>query len=72
MEDANQVVAEHYHLFDNMPVCICVLETVSGFYAVGFSASSKKRFDAEAAQVLAHNNAKITLLRNTRKWSHAT
>jgi hypothetical protein len=66
--DENEVVAEHFHTFDNIPVCICVLETRGGFCAVGYSATKARRFDPEIGQAFARGNAMQTLRRKISEW----
>lgn len=68
-EDCNEVVAEHHHKFDNLPVCICVLETRSGFFAVGFSSTSPNRFDHDIAAAMARARATQQLKHSIGKWN---
>ena len=66
--DLNEVVAEHYHQFENLPVCICVVETRGGFLSVGYSAVARHKFDAAIAQSFARVSALQNLRRMLMKW----
>ena len=57
-DDPHELVAEHHHQFDNIPVAICVLETKSKVFGVGFSAVHPRKFDPVAAQDFARGRAR--------------
>lgn len=62
MDDLEKtIVAEHTHEFEEVPVCVHVLETEEGLFAVGYSVSSRAKFNVDVARSFSRSRALATL-----------
>ena len=62
-DDPFNVIAEHYHQLENLPVMVCVLETAGGLFFTGNSTSGRERFNPDLARNFALSSANHAMAR---------